>query len=204
MIQENWTSLIRPKFVEVDRSTLTPVYGRFVAKPLERGFGHTVGNGLRRILLSSLQGCAITGIKFDGVLHEFSTINDVTEDMVDIILNLKGVRARLSGVSQKTVVIDKKGPGILTAADLGVDDSIQILNVINKIMKDSFASTLLSPKYEHLSGVINHCLVILRDEGELDPKQGHLLDCLVNLVPAFSMMRTKLKTTNKLVEIVRS
>ncbi len=133
MIQENWTSLIRPKFVEVDRSTLTPVYGRFVAKPLERGFGHTVGNGLRRILLSSLQGCAITGIKFDGVLHEFSTINDVTEDMVDIILNLKGVRARLSGVSQKTVVIDKKGPGILTAADLGVDDSIQILNPTHHI-----------------------------------------------------------------------
>jgi MoxR-like ATPase len=92
----------------------------------------------------------------------------------------------------------------LICKDMSKDDSIQILNVINKIMKDSFASTLLSPKYEHLSGVINHCLVILRDEGELDPKQGHLLDCLVNLVPAFSMMRTKLKTTNKLVEIVRS
>ncbi len=133
MIQENWTSLIRPKFVEVERTTLTPVYGRFVAKPLERGFGHTIGNGLRRILLSSLQGCAITSIKFDGVLHEFSTINDVTEDMVDIILNLKGVRARLSTVSQKTISIDKKGPGILTAADLGIDDSIQILNPTHHI-----------------------------------------------------------------------
>lgn len=128
MIQENWTTLIRPKMIEVDRSTLTPVYGRFVAKPLERGYGHTIGNGLRRILLSSLQGCAITSVKFEGVLHEFSSLNDVTEDMSDIILNLKGVRLRLDGVSSKTIVIDKKGPGALTAADLAVDSSVQVLN----------------------------------------------------------------------------
>ena len=128
MIQENWTTLIRPKMIEVDRSTLTPVYGRFVAKPLERGFGHTIGNGLRRILLSSLQGCAITSVKFEGVLHEFSSINDVVEDMADIILNLKGVRLRLDGVSQKTIMVDKKGPGALTAADLAIDESVQVLN----------------------------------------------------------------------------
>jgi DNA-directed RNA polymerase subunit alpha len=128
MMQENWTTLIRPKMIEVDRASLTPNYGRFVAKPLERGFGHTIGNGLRRILLSSLQGCAVTGVKFDGVLHEFSTLNDVTEDMADLILNLKGVRMRLDGVAQKTIMIDKKGPGVLTAADLAVDPSIQILN----------------------------------------------------------------------------
>jgi len=128
MIQESWTTLIRPKMIEVDRSTLTPVYGRFVAKPLERGFGHTIGNGLRRILLSSLQGCAITSVKFEGVLHEFSSINDVVEDMADIILNLKGVRLRLDGVSQKTIMVDKKGPGALTGADLAIDESIQVLN----------------------------------------------------------------------------
>ncbi len=128
MIQENWTTLIRPKMIEVDRSTLTPVYGRFVAKPLERGFGHTIGNGLRRILLSSLQGCAITSVKFEGVLHEFSSINDVVEDMADIILNLKGVRMRLDGVSQKTIMVDKKGPGALTAGDLAIDESVQVLN----------------------------------------------------------------------------
>lgn len=128
MIQENWTTLIRPKMIEVDRSTLTPVYGRFVAKPLERGFGHTVGNGLRRILLSSLQGCALTSVKFEGVLHEFSSINDVVEDMADIILNLKGVRLRLDGVSSKTITIDKKGPGALTAADLATDETVQVLN----------------------------------------------------------------------------
>jgi DNA-directed RNA polymerase subunit alpha len=128
MIQENWTTLIRPKMIEVDRSTLTPTYGRFVARPLERGYGHTIGNGLRRILLSSLQGCAITSVKFEGVLHEFSTLNDVTEDMADIILNLKGVRLRLDGASQKTIMIDKKGPCELTAADLAVDSSVQVLN----------------------------------------------------------------------------
>jgi DNA-directed RNA polymerase subunit alpha len=128
MIQENWTTLIRPKLIEVDRSTLTPVYGRFVAKPLERGFGHTIGNGLRRILLSSLQGCAVTSVKFEGVLHEFSTLNDVMEDMADIILNLKGVRLRLNGLAQKIITIDKKGPGALTAADLAVDDTVTVLN----------------------------------------------------------------------------
>ena len=128
MMQENWTTLIRPKMIELDRSSLTPTYGRFVAKPLERGYGHTIGNGLRRILLSSLQGCAITSVKFEGVLHEFSTLNDVTEDMADIILNLKGVRLRLDGAGPKTIVIDKKGPGQLTAADLAMDSSIQILN----------------------------------------------------------------------------
>lgn len=128
LIQENWTTLIRPKMIEVDRGSLTPTFGRFIARPLERGFGHTVGNGLRRILLSSLQGCSVISVKFDGVLHEFSTLNDVTEDMADIILNLKGVRLRLDGVAQKTISIDKKGPCELTAADLGVDSSIQILN----------------------------------------------------------------------------
>jgi DNA-directed RNA polymerase subunit alpha len=133
MIQENWTTLIRPKMIEVDRGSLTPNYGRFVARPLERGFGHTIGNGLRRILLSSLQGCAVTCVKFDGVLHEFSALSDVTEDMADIILNLKGVRLRIEGHSQKNIVIDKKGPCELTAADLAVDSSIQVLNPTHHI-----------------------------------------------------------------------
>lgn len=135
MIQENWTTLIRPKMIEVDRGSLTPTYGRFVAKPLERGFGHTIGNGLRRILLSSLQGCAVTSVKFEGVLHEFSTLNDVTEDMADLILNLKGVRLKLDGVQQKVIQIDKKGPGELTAADLAVDGSVQILNPAHHIAR---------------------------------------------------------------------
>jgi DNA-directed RNA polymerase subunit alpha len=133
VMQENWTTLIRPKMIEVDRGTLTPTFGRFIARPLERGFGHTIGNGLRRILLSSLQGCAITSVKFEGVLHEFSTLNDVMEDMADVILNLKGVRLRLDGSGSKTILIDKKGAGALTAADLGADPSVQVLNPTHHI-----------------------------------------------------------------------
>ncbi len=133
MIQENWTTLIKPKMIEVDRSSLTPTYGRFTARPLERGYGHTIGNGLRRILLSSLQGCAVTSVKFEGVLHEFSTLNDITEDMADIILNLKGVRLRLEGSGQKTIVIDRKGAGVLTAGDLATDSSIHVLNPTHHI-----------------------------------------------------------------------
>lgn len=133
MIQENWTTLIKPRGIEVDKASLTPTFGRFVARPLERGYGHTIGNGLRRILLSSLQGCAVTSVKFEGVLHEFATLNDVTEDMADLILNLKGVRLRLDGAHEKIIMIDKKGPGELTAADLAVDSSIQVLNPTHHI-----------------------------------------------------------------------
>jgi DNA-directed RNA polymerase subunit alpha len=128
MVQENWSSLIKPKAIEIEKGSLTPTYGRFIARPLERGYGHTIGNGLRRILLSSLQGCAITSVKFEGVLHEFATLNDVTEDMADIILNLKGVRLKLIGQKTKTIFLDKKGPGVLTAKDLAIDSSIHILN----------------------------------------------------------------------------
>ena len=128
MVQDNWASLIKPKAIEIEKGSLTPTYGRFIARPLERGYGHTIGNGLRRILLSSLQGCAITSVKFEGVLHEFATLNDVTEDMADIILNLKGVRLKLVGTKQKTIFLDKKGPGVLTAKDLTLDGSIHVLN----------------------------------------------------------------------------
>jgi DNA-directed RNA polymerase subunit alpha len=106
MVQENWASLIKPKAIEIEKGSLTPTYGRFIARPLERGYGHTIGNGLRRILLSSLQGCAITSVKFEGVLHEFATLNDVTEDMADIVLNLKGVRLKLVGTKTKTIFLD--------------------------------------------------------------------------------------------------
>lgn len=132
-IVENWTTLIKPKSVDVDRTSLSPVYGKFFARPLERGYGHTIGNGLRRVLLGSLQGCAITSVKLDGVLHEFQALNDVTEDMAEIVMNLKGVRLRLDGVREKVITIDKKGPGALTAADLGNDSAVTVLNPTHHI-----------------------------------------------------------------------
>ncbi len=128
VVYENWRGLIRPKNVEVEKETFSPTYGKFVIKPLERGYGLTLGNSLRRILLSSLRGCAITSIKLEGVLHEFTSIPDVVEDVTDIILNFKEVRFRMHGEESKVVKISKKGPGVVTARDLEVDNTIEVLN----------------------------------------------------------------------------
>lgn len=95
LMSRNWTELIRPRRMEVEEESHTPFYGKFVCEPLERGFGITLGNSLRRVLLSSLQGAAITSVKIDGVLHEFSTIPGVKEDVTDLILNLKKVQLKL-------------------------------------------------------------------------------------------------------------
>lgn len=128
LAHKNWRTLIKPKGLEIERDSLTDTYGKFVAKPLERGYGVTIGNGLRRILLSSLQGVAVTNVKIDGVLHEFSTIQDVVEDVADILLNLKEVRFKLYVEGPKTVTIEKNGAGAITAADIQVDDTVEILN----------------------------------------------------------------------------
>src|SRR3989304_4079512 len=96
----NWRNLIKPKGLEFEKETGTQTYGRFIARPLERGFGQTLGNALRRILLSSLQGAAITNAKIDGVVHEFGTIPGVVEDVSDILLNLKLVRLKLHSGDQ--------------------------------------------------------------------------------------------------------
>ncbi len=127
MIEKNWRDLIKPKALDVDKESLTSTYGKFVAKPLERGFGLTLGNSLRRVMLSSLQGAAIVAVKIDGVLHEFTPIPDVTEDVSEIILNLKEVRFRLHS-EQAVVLIDKTGPCDVKASDLIVSEHVQVLN----------------------------------------------------------------------------
>ena len=103
-------------------------YGKFVVEPLERGNGHTIGNALRRLLLSSLPGAAVSSVHIEGVQHEFSTIPGVTEDVTEIILNLKGLAVKMYTDTTKTVIIDKVGPCELTAADIKVDDEIEIIN----------------------------------------------------------------------------
>ncbi len=103
-------------------------YGKFVVEPLERGFGHTLGNSLRRVLLSSLPGAAASSVHIEGVQHEFSTIPGVTEDVTEIILNLKGLAVKMYGEGPKSVIVDKIGPGELTAADIKVDEEIEIIN----------------------------------------------------------------------------
>jgi DNA-directed RNA polymerase subunit alpha len=133
-IAKNWRELIRPRALEADDAGAAESYGRFSCEPLERGFGLTLGNALRRVLLSSLQGAAITSVKIEGVLHEFSTIPGVMEDVSDIILNLKEVRLRLHGEGPKLLRIHTRGEGVLTAGDLAADDSaVEVMNPERKI-----------------------------------------------------------------------
>jgi len=134
VIARNWRELIRPRRLEVEESSLTSTYGRFHCEPLERGFGTTLGNALRRVLLSSLQGAAITSIRIDGVLHEFSTIPGVMEDVATVVLNLKDVRVRMNSAGPKIVRVKKGGEGILTAGDLvSADQTVEIMNPEHKI-----------------------------------------------------------------------
>jgi DNA-directed RNA polymerase subunit alpha len=128
MVQKSWKDIIRPKRLEVEKETLTPFYGKFTAEPFERGFGITIGNSLRRILLSSLQGAAITSVKIDGVLHEFSTVPGVKEDVTEIILNLKEVRLKLHTEGPKTIRVKVEGPQVLKAGDMTTGDAVEILN----------------------------------------------------------------------------
>jgi len=126
-MQNDWRDLIKPKAVEFDDKELTPTYGRFFAEPLERGYGITVGNALRRVLLSSLPGYAITAVRIKGVLHEFSTIPGVKEDVTDILLNLKEVRLKLHEGEQITATLKAKGEALVSARDITGGASLEIL-----------------------------------------------------------------------------
>ncbi len=149
MLQKSWKDLIRPKRLEAEKETLTPFYGKFTAEPFERGFGITIGNSLRRILLSSLQGAAITSVKIDGVLHEFSTIPGVKEDVTEIILNLKEVRLKLHTEGPKTIRVKTEGPKTLKAGDIQTGDAVEILNpdhYIATLSRDSKLSVEMTVK----------------------------------------------------------
>ena len=128
MYRRNWRELIRPRGLTVDQDSATDRYGRFSCEPLERGFGITLGNSLRRVLLSSLQGAAITAVKFDDVSHEFTSISDVVEDVADIILNLKEVILRLHEAKELTLRIDVEGPAEVKAKDIATTAQVELLN----------------------------------------------------------------------------
>lgn len=123
-----WRELISPKGIEIERDSKSDTYARFNIRPLEKGYGVTLGNSLRRILLSSMMGSAASSVKIDGVSHEFSHLSDVVEDITDIILNLKSVRFRQFDPNPITVRIDKVGPGTVTAADIILSDKLTIIN----------------------------------------------------------------------------
>lgn len=121
-----WIGFQRPKSVEIDGESLTPTYGKFIAQPLERGFATTIGNAMRRCLLSSIEGAAITAVQIEGVLHEFSSMPGVVEDVTDLVLNLKGVPLLLHGDEPRIVTLEAKGPGDVTAGQFNTDPQVEI------------------------------------------------------------------------------
>ncbi len=127
-MSKNWVGMIRPAALEVDTESLRPNYGKFTAKPLERGYGLTLGNSLRRVLLSSLQGAGIVAVKIDGVDHEFGTINNIKEEVSEIILNLKEVRFKITDKEETTLVLEKSSEGAVKAGDIQDGANVKVLN----------------------------------------------------------------------------
>jgi DNA-directed RNA polymerase subunit alpha len=165
-MQRNWRSLIQPKRIDIDKATHTRFYGEFSCQPLERGFGTTLGNALRRILLSSIQGAAIVSVKIDGVLHEFSTIPGVKEDVTDIILNLKGVRLKLHQDGPRAIRLDASREGVITAADIVTDGTVEILN------PDHYIATLVGKKAScKAEMVVKMGKGYVAAQKEMDPEQ---------------------------------
>ena len=128
MIERNWNELIRPEKPMIETGADASRKARIVAEPLERGFGVTLGNSLRRVLLSSLQGAAVTAVQIDGVVHEFSSIEGVREDVVDIVLNIKEIAIKMDGDDAKRMVVRKQGPGVVKAGDIQTVGDIEVLN----------------------------------------------------------------------------
>jgi DNA-directed RNA polymerase subunit alpha len=123
-----WKSLVKPERLEYDKETLTPTYGKFVAEPFERGFGITIGNSLRRILLSSIQAAAVTSVKIAGAVHEFSSLPGVVEDTTDIILNLKELKLKVHEEGTKVLHLNVSGEREVTAADIQPDAGVEVIN----------------------------------------------------------------------------
>jgi DNA-directed RNA polymerase subunit alpha len=148
-MQRPWHTIIKPKCLEVEEETLTSSYGRFTAEPFERGFGITLGNSLRRIMIASLQGAAITAVRIDGILHEFSTVPGVREDVTEIVLNLKEARLKLHSDGPETVYIKAKGEGAVTAKDIIVNSNVEVLN------PDLHIATLSADATLHMELTVN-------------------------------------------------
>jgi len=168
---KNWRELIKPKRIEIDPDSYTSSYGKFVCEPLERGFGITIGNSLRRVLLSSLQGAAIVSVKFDEVLHEFSTIPGVLEDVTDIILNLKAIRLKMVDAEEAVIRLSREGEGAVTAGDIETDGSVDILN------PDQHIATL------NKEGKVNMEMVVRTGKGYVPAEKNKTPDMPIGVIP---------------------
>jgi DNA-directed RNA polymerase subunit alpha len=166
-----WRNLLMPKEIVADRAAQTPTFGSFKIEPLERGFGNTIGNALRRTLLSSIQGAAVTAVKIDGVLHEFSTIKGVKEDVTDIVLNLKQLIVTMHGDDPKFLHLDVTKKGDVTAGDITEDPDIEILN------KDLVLATCTEKTHLKMEILVGH------GRGYVPSELHNLEDFEIGLIP---------------------
>jgi DNA-directed RNA polymerase subunit alpha len=185
-----WKGLQLPNRLEFERETATPTFGRFSAQPFERGFGTTVGNALRRVLLSSIEGAAVTAVKIDGVLHEFSPIPGVVEDATDIILNLKQVPLKLHSDQTKTVYLRVDRAGEVTARDIEADADLEILE------PDAHLATISEGGKLHME------LRIRKDRGYVAADKNFDEDLGIGWIPIDSV-HSPVKKVNYLVEAAR-
>ncbi|MFN2483235.1 MAG: DNA-directed RNA polymerase subunit alpha [Pyrinomonadaceae bacterium] len=191
-IEQNtlWTGFQMPRRLAVDNETLTDRYGRFSAQPFERGFGTTIGNSLRRALLSSIEGAAITAVKIEGVEHEFSSIRGVVEDATDVILNLKQIPIKLHGNSAKTLTITKDGAGEVTSADIVADGEVEILD------QNVYIATVSD------GGSLNVEMRLRRGRGYVPADRNFDEDLSLGYIPIDSV-HTPVKKVNYTVEAAR-
>jgi DNA-directed RNA polymerase subunit alpha len=185
-----WKGFQRPKRLEFERETLTDRFGRFYAQPFERGFGTTIGNALRRVLLSSIEGAAVTAVKIDGVLHEFSPIPGVVEDATDIILNLKQIPLKMHVDTTKTLYVRVDKPGEVRARDIDADADIEILE------PDAHIATVA----EH--GKLHMELRVKRGRGYVSADKNFDEDLGIGWIPVDSV-HSPIKKVNYLVEAAR-
>jgi DNA-directed RNA polymerase subunit alpha len=185
-----WKGFQRPKRLEVERETLSDRFGRFYAQPFERGFGTTIGNAMRRVLLSSIEGSAITAVKIDGVLHEFSPIPGVVEDATDIILNLKQIPLKLHADQAKTLYLRVEKPGVVRARDIQVDADVEILE------PEAHIATVSEGGKLHME------LRMKRGRGYVSADKNFDEDLAIGWIPVDSV-HSPVKKVNYLVEAAR-
>jgi DNA-directed RNA polymerase subunit alpha len=185
-----WKGFQRPKRLELERETLTDRFGRFYAQPFERGFGTTIGNSLRRVLLSSIEGAAITSVKIDGVLHEFSPIPGVVEDATDIILNLKQIPLKIHSEATKTLYLRVDKAGDVRAKDIQVDHQVEILE------PDAHIATVSE------GGKLEIEIRMKRDRGYVSADKNFEEDLGIGWIPVDSV-HSPVKKVNYLVEAAR-
>ncbi|HHN46655.1 MAG TPA: DNA-directed RNA polymerase subunit alpha, partial [Planctomycetes bacterium] len=158
-----WLGFELPSRVVVDEATLTDTYGKFIAEPFERGFGHTIGNSIRRVLLSSIEGAAPYAVKIEGVKHEFAGVEGCVEDMTSVILNVKAIRVKMAGEEPAVLTLEKKGPGEVKAGDLAASERVEVVN------KDIVLATLTGPTVFRMDVMFRKGRGYVPDEDNIDP-----------------------------------